>query len=757
MPSSRLYALIFGLLGALAVVAALVYYAPIDRIAAALVLAMAIGLAVGFKEQWQRLARIETQIAGLAAAKPDAESTGDADLDAWVDARVGGASATLSSASYAPFLVGLFVMLGLLGTFLGLFETLRGARLALTAATDPEGMRHGLTAPMLGLTRSFGCSAAGVAASACLGLVGMIVRGREGELARRLQRVVARRLQGKNPSARIESLLEDLAKKFDGIASALSGMGSSLDVQQKESLVRLEGSLSRHTEALGGLQATLTEGHARELAKMGDALLAHADKVAAPLLLQGDKLFGQMDGALKSVTEAESRMSATLSDATQKMGSTLSEATQSMTSKLASTTAALHAALLEAQTTQAEKLSAAAAAMSNAVADAHSHQGSALGDATTALTGAVAAAVEQTNRLMLEQQNAQHQALADALAKQLDALDAHLPRVLGPLDETAKKMLDAATQTSATWAAAQGAQSQALADALAKQLEALDAHLPRVIGPLDAAAAKMTDAAIAHANSLQASTDHLGSSLAGSAAAITEALGASATGISSALADSATGVTRALAESGAQMVNSMAGSAAAVGSSFAEAQAAQHAALAEALAKQLSLLETHVEHVVGPLDVAARSISDAVGGHADALKEGMLAVTAAATSAREGEALHVDTVRELVAVAREGLVSVKVGGAELEAAASMFTAAASAHQEGARAWLGSLDAVDERVRQSGKAAAAEALQKQLEYTHKIFGEQLKLHRELFEEVRGARRVTEHLVHSARGEETADGV
>lgn len=739
MSSSRIYALIFTAVGSLAVLAALVYYAPIDRVAAGLVFAMGLGLFVGAREQWLRLARLEQQIAKLRLAPSSESGTGDEELDAWVEARANGATASLPSASYAPFLVGLFVMLGLLGTFLGLFDTLRGARMALTAAADPQAMRDGLTAPMLGLTRSFGCSATGVTTSVCLGLVGMIVRGRESELTRLLQRVVARRLQGRNPSARVESLLESLAAKFDGVVGALAGMGTTLDTSQKESLVRLEGSLSRHTEALGGLQATLTEGHARELARMGDALLAHADKVASPLLLQGDKLFGQMDGALKSVVEAEARMTQALAEASGAMTQTLGRASEDVAKTLSSATTGMAESLSKHTSEVAQSLSAATGGMVLTLSTSAREVSESLSQTTSTL-----------QRTLSEAHHQQAEALLQHQATHLSA------------------QREAALAFATELAQAQQAQRDALAGSLGTQLQALEAHLPRVIAPLEATTLKMNETALAHANTLQDTTRGLSDALGGSATGITDALLRAAAEMSSALVNTTSALTDTMSRAGEQMTALMAERSAQLASTLSEGQsaqqaalqaatAAQTAALADALAQQLATLESHVERVLAPLEGTTRGIAESVGGHADALRDTMHAVTTAAQEARSGEALHVDTVRELVTVAREGLVSVKVGGAELEAAAAMFTAAAAAHQEGARAWLGSLDAVDERVRQSGKAAAAEALQKQLEYTHKIFGEQLRLHRELFEEVRGAQRVKEHLVDARKDAEHTDGV
>src|SRR6202040_1346029 len=101
-------------------------------------------------------------------------------------AKIAGAPASAGSAVFTPYLLGLLVMIGLLGTFLGLFETLRGAREALTSSGDVEALRASLAAPMQGLPRSFGTSAAGVSASAMLGLAAALARHAESRFGQAL-------------------------------------------------------------------------------------------------------------------------------------------------------------------------------------------------------------------------------------------------------------------------------------------------------------------------------------------------------------------------------------------------------------------------------------------------------------------------------------------------------------------------------------------------------------------------------------------
>jgi hypothetical protein len=90
--------------------------------------------------------------------------------------RIEGERAGLPGPVMTPYLVGLLVLLGMLGTFLGMVVTLDGAVLALESTTDLPTIRAALSAPVKGLGLAFGTSVAGVAASAMLGLISAVCR-----------------------------------------------------------------------------------------------------------------------------------------------------------------------------------------------------------------------------------------------------------------------------------------------------------------------------------------------------------------------------------------------------------------------------------------------------------------------------------------------------------------------------------------------------------------------------------------------------
>ncbi|WP_277185229.1 DUF802 domain-containing protein [Caballeronia sp. BR00000012568055] len=90
--------------------------------------------------------------------------------------RVEGERSALPGPALTPYLVGLLVLLGMLGTLLGMVVTLRGTGAALESATDLSAIRSSLAAPVTGLSFAFGTSIAGVATSAMLGLLSALCR-----------------------------------------------------------------------------------------------------------------------------------------------------------------------------------------------------------------------------------------------------------------------------------------------------------------------------------------------------------------------------------------------------------------------------------------------------------------------------------------------------------------------------------------------------------------------------------------------------
>ncbi|WP_019428946.1 DUF802 domain-containing protein [Limnohabitans sp. Rim47] len=110
--------------------------------------------------------------------------------------RVEGDRVGLPGPALTPYLVGLLVMLGMLGTFLGMVVTLNGAVFALEGSTNIAGIRAAFSEPIKGLGLAFGTSVAGVATSAMLGLMSSLVRKERAQMAQVLDAHIATSLRG---------------------------------------------------------------------------------------------------------------------------------------------------------------------------------------------------------------------------------------------------------------------------------------------------------------------------------------------------------------------------------------------------------------------------------------------------------------------------------------------------------------------------------------------------------------------------------
>lgn len=138
-----------------------------------------------------------TLAAALAAIPADLADLGDwlaklpAGLQNPVRLRIEGERVGLPGPTLTPYLVGLLVMLGMLGTFLGMVMTLNGAVFALEKTSDLQAIRSALAVPVKGLGLAFGTSVAGVAASAMLGLMSALSRRERMQVAQVLDTRIA--------------------------------------------------------------------------------------------------------------------------------------------------------------------------------------------------------------------------------------------------------------------------------------------------------------------------------------------------------------------------------------------------------------------------------------------------------------------------------------------------------------------------------------------------------------------------------------
>jgi hypothetical protein len=139
---------------------------------------------------------------GLANIPPELQSLSDwlitlpYELQSPIRQRVEGERMGLPGPALTPYLVGLLVMLGMLGTFLGMVVTLNGAVFALEGSSSVAGIRAAFSEPIKGLGLAFGTSVAGVATSAMLGLMSSLARRERAQASQLLDTHLASSLRG---------------------------------------------------------------------------------------------------------------------------------------------------------------------------------------------------------------------------------------------------------------------------------------------------------------------------------------------------------------------------------------------------------------------------------------------------------------------------------------------------------------------------------------------------------------------------------
>ncbi|OVZ60607.1 hypothetical protein CDO44_07710 [Pigmentiphaga sp. NML080357] len=291
--------------------------------------------------------------------------------------RVEGERVGLPAPALTPYLAGLLVLLGMLGTFLGMVATLRGTGVALESATDLAAIRASLAAPVKGLGFAFGTSVAGVAASAMLGLLAALCR-RE-----RLQ-------AGQMLDTRIATALRPY----------------SLTHQREESFKLLQRQADMMPALVDRLQA-MTEAVAQHNQALGERLAAGQESFHGKVEAEYRRLAGSVEACLKE----------SLAESARVAGATIQPAVETAMAGLARETAALHETVTEAVQRQLDALSSRIEASTATVADTW---GAALGEhrqASQSLAGDLRATLEGFAQTF-EQKSA---SLVDGVAARLES------------------------------------------------------------------------------------------------------------------------------------------------------------------------------------------------------------------------------------------------------------------------------------------------------------------------------------------------
>lgn len=222
------------------------------------------------------LLRFQQATSTLERAVADA-SQPPASLGAWLEQvhptlrnavrlRIEGERVGLPGPALAPYLAGLLVLLGMLGTFMGMVMTLNGTGSALAAASDLQAIRASLAAPVKGLGLAFGTSLAGVAASAMLGLMSSLCRRDRLQAAQGLDTRIAGSLRVFSLAHRREesfTLLRQQSELMPQLVDRLQAMMATIERQSlalnERLLANQDGFHDKTAAAYAGLAASVDQ------------------------------------------------------------------------------------------------------------------------------------------------------------------------------------------------------------------------------------------------------------------------------------------------------------------------------------------------------------------------------------------------------------------------------------------------------------------------------------------------------------------
>jgi len=750
-------------------------YGRTDRLAFGLVALIGVALCLGVAElvmRVRRAAELAREVSRLPSAPTESEVDATSpELRAVLRARIAGVPAAAGSPPIASYLLGLLVMIGLLGTFLGLFESLRGAREALGSSGDVTALRAALGAPMQGLARAFGTSAAGVSASAMLGLALVIVRRHEATVA------------------------SDVARYCAGPLSSLTVARRTLDAL--EAIARQGSSLPAASEAI-------TRG--------ANAMSDVAREVAGSLERTSLSIAGELQGVARAVREdlggaSEATARAVANAVTPRLESAVTRVIESAAKEASATIARLDTASearIAREATHARELREGIDRAVEKIADAHRVEGENLRESIARETKNVVDTVIAGRDLMIEAETERSRAIAGAMTNTTRAL-------ADRLDATVETIAAKLQESVASTAQAIDAQRSAAAEADVVRAERLDGVIASIETRIAEAAVVSTERTEAILTRLDTVTTRFDETLAGATTRLDATLAGTAARLASTLGETATHLRDTLGEAALKLDETLGSSAKKIDTTFgatatqlaeyveklaairqelradddlrADRLIAQTEERLDQLAKTVSeSLATSMERVVASAqaapEAAARVIDDAAArlkaqSEADAERDALLLemvekfdalakaidaraaehhervagleeklqLTYAQTAESWSEKLveHQKAIEEAASqtntFVREAAEALQRGGADLTSMSELFGTSVDRYRDASEKWLTGLSVLRAAAERAAQADAQDMLAAYLEQTREVFDSTLQFQRQLFNELR----------------------
>jgi hypothetical protein len=380
--------------------------------------------------------------------------------------RIEGERVALPGPGVTPYLVGLLVLLGMLGTFLGMVVTLNGAVLALESTTDLQTIRSALAAPVKGLGVAFGTSVAGVATSAMLGLISALCRRDRQHVGQLLDSKIASVLRDFSLTYQRQETFKALqaqAQALPELVGKLDAMMSQMAEQSRQLGDQLLAGQQRFHEEAKGLYGNLVQSVDQSLkASLRDSATVAAETIqpvvtATMASIAGetrglhDKLFGTVETQLAGIAGQFAQTVGTVSDTWTQALSRHEKATD----------------------TQHQQLQTAL----TAYADSFEHRSAALLAAVETTQTKLQADAAQQHAALAETTAASQQQLAATLASQFDGvtsrLDQAVSQVADTFGERTQALLTAIDTSHAAFAQSTQAQQAAISEQVASQLDGI--------------------------------------------------------------------------------------------------------------------------------------------------------------------------------------------------------------------------------------------------------------------------------------------
>ncbi|MDX1757158.1 MAG: DUF802 domain-containing protein [Marinobacter sp.] len=411
---------------------------------------------LGFAEllQFRRAsAALATQLAHLPASRET--------LAPWLDKlppalqpavrrRIEGEPVALPGPMLTPYLLGLLVMLGLLGTFLGMIITLDGAAAALNGSSELSAIRSALAAPIEGLSLAFGTSIAGVAASAMLGLAATLSRRDRILVSRQLDRIIREQLHHFSFQHQREQAfhaLQEQSRTMPELVSALQSMTGRLEQMSDQLSDTLTRNQQQFHDTLGGQYQALAQSVATSL----QDTLTNSSRLAAegikPIMVEAmSSLSEQVQHSQRQLNEVAEQQLGALSDRFQHTTEQAAEHWRAGLDAQQQATANLAREVGDALAEHQSQLRQQGQALLDGVASAQGQLQERTGEQLTQLVERFQTTTQQAATAwqsgLTEQQQAGQQ-LIDTLANALDGHQQRFERTTGELANTQQTGLEA--------------------------------------------------------------------------------------------------------------------------------------------------------------------------------------------------------------------------------------------------------------------------------------------------------------------------